>query len=132
MTKQNLSGIIDSALATIGLTTNAKTGEFKWNVNLNDVETQIAVEDAGGSPTISLYFAILQLPPKNRAECIEELMRAHFHMQSKYTLYNEFILQIVDVQHTQLMTADIFSELLSMYVQHAAALRNDLFQKYFG
>lgn len=60
------------------------------------------------------YFVVLQLPEKNKAECLQELMQAHFHSKSKYALFDAY-----------------FSELMNIYVQHVALLRNDLYHRYF-
>lgn len=132
ISKQDLAQIVESSLSTTPLISSNKMDDFKWKVNLDHVEIQIAIEDRSGQLSISLYLVVLQLPTQNRAECIAELMNANFHIQSKYALFSDFILQIVDIHQTHFISTENFVEILNTYAHHVVLLRNDLYLKYYN
>lgn len=131
---QKLAAVIDSALAKMTLPVNQKTADFNWKIMFNEVEVQIAAADPLGNdrPVLSLYLVILRLPENNRSACVEELMRANFQTAfSKYALFDEFILQLVDIQQPEMLDEESFMTTLSLYTQHAGRLRQDLYVKYY-
>lgn len=132
ITKEDLARLVDLSLSNSNLISNDKIDEFKWKVNLNNVEIQIAIEHTSDQPSLSLYLVVMQLPAQNRAACIEELMSANFHIQSKYALFSEFILQVIDIQQTNSMSVESFVEVLNTYAHHVVLLRNDLYLKYYN
>lgn len=105
-----------------------------WKIVHEEVEVQIVIDNTVNPdyPSLTLYFVFFELPPQNRGACLEELMQAHFHGLSKYALFKNFLMQIMDFPHTDNLTIETVVQTINMYVQHVKTLRLDLYQRYFS
>lgn len=133
METNQLTQVVQQAIESIDTSYVHTPEPNKWKVMINDVDIQIAIDDPlqSGSPSLSLYFVIIQLPENKRAECIEELMRANFQAMSKYALYEDMILQLVDFLQTDMLNAENLKITLEMYANHVLSLRQSIYQRYF-
>lgn len=131
---EQLHTTIELAIEALKPTSSQQLRPGNWKIVYQEVEVQIVADNSVNPdfPSLILYFVLFELPKENRGACLEELMQAHFHGLSKYALFQDFLMQIMDFPHTDNLTVDHIKEAIELYTKHIAAMRIDLYQRHFA
>lgn len=129
-----LQSTIELAIEQLQPTSVQQLKPQRWKIVYQEVEVQIAIDDSINPefPSLILYFILFELPQENRGACLEELMQAHFYGASKYALFQDFLIRIMDFPHTDGLTIETMKQTIQLYTQEITTLRVDLYQRYFA
>lgn len=132
--KLRLAKIVDQAISQLdGLSVTQKS-EFIWCTKYYDQEIQILIENAfiEECALIRFYFPVIQLPDENQGECIRGLMNAHYHTCVKYAIFDNCIVQLVELQPNEEWDAVDVIKFIIRFGSMAVLLRNELYSKFFN
>lgn len=128
-----LQSTVELAIEQLKPTSVQQLKPQRWKIVYQEVEIQIAIDDTINPeyPSLTLYLILFELPQENRGACLEELMQAHFYGLSKYALFQDFLVRIMDFPYTDSLTIETMQKTICIYAEEIAKLRMDLYQRYF-